>query len=136
MLGSNSGSIGSINTITRNGVAEQFNTFVELYKVNATLLSGAFIQDEQLVQGSNTSFLFTVVGNSNNIVMYISNIVGGAPVVGQQVVGANSGAQANITAAFVPDLIFGSSDILYLENISPVTRANNQEETFKIIFNF
>jgi hypothetical protein len=50
--------------------------------------------------------------------------------------GITSGAVATVTKVYQQELVYNSGDILYVENINPVTRANNQQETINIIFNF
>jgi hypothetical protein len=56
--------------------------------------------------------------------------------VGATIVGANSGAVASLTDAHGPELVFGSGDVLYLENIEKVSRTANTSENFQIIFSF
>ena len=135
LAGQTYGAYGSISSLTRNGSTKFLNTFVELYKYNATLVSGTFQQNEEILQGNNTGYLFYANGTSGTIMMYMSNFNGG-PFSNGTITGANSGAVASVTAEYSPEVLFGSADILYLENISPVTRENTQTETFQLILNF
>lgn len=135
VVGAQSGAAATITNIARNGVAKGFNTFIQLNKLDATLLQGSFTQDETLSQGNSSASLFAVTGSSNNITLYFNDVIG-SPITTGQLTGANSGSTANVSTLYVPELIFGSAEILYLENISPVTRANNQTEAFQVIFNF
>jgi len=41
-----------------------------------------------------------------------------------------------ITSVSLPEIKSGSGEILYKENLSPVERANNQTETFKLVLTF
>ena len=50
--------------------------------------------------------------------------------------GANSAAQFKLTEVTLPELKDGSGEIIYKENISAVSRDNNQTETFKLILKF
>ena len=50
--------------------------------------------------------------------------------------GISSGAVASLSAVTIPDLISGSGEILYVENIIPVSRSNTQSETIKLIIEF
>ena len=134
VIGNTSGAQGSVSTVSRNGVNEFFPTFVQLYKYSATMLNGTFENSEEVTQGNNSANIFTANGNSGSVLLYLSNFVGGLFSNGT-VIGVSSGASANITGSYVPDLVYGSGDVLYIENISPVTRANTQSETFQLILN-
>lgn len=130
IIGLTTGASGTIASIVRNGVTKPFRTFIELYKYNATLVSGAFIPNEQIVQGSNSASLFSFIGST----LYASNL--SAPISNGQVMGVTSGAIATITQTYVPEIVYGSGKIMYLENINQVPRVNNQTETFQIVLNF
>jgi len=47
-----------------------------------------------------------------------------------------TGATAKITGRIDPDLVDNSGEIIYIENMSPVTRANDQTDKIKLIFEF
>jgi hypothetical protein len=76
VIGSVSGTTGTVSTIVRNGIAETFEAFIELYKYSATMISGQFSQDEQVFQGNNTAYLFAATGSSGAITVYLSNFTG------------------------------------------------------------
>jgi hypothetical protein len=48
----------------------------------------------------------------------------------------STGAVAKITQRIDPDLVDGKGEILYFENVQPVTRATDQSEKIKLIFEF
>ena len=135
-IGAQSGAFGIVSNIVRNGTNEFFQSFMETFKYTAILNNGVFQQGEQLIQGNNTGYLFATTGNSNNITMYVTNFNNGPFVSGGTVIGANSGASATLSVGYNPDILFESGNILYLENINPVTRANTQTETFQITCQF
>lgn len=135
VIGTQSGAIGTVSIITRNGVAKGFTTFIDLYTYSATITSGNFQTNEIITQGNTSGFLFSQVGSSNNVTLYVGNFTQEPFIVGQ-IIGNTSGAIAEITQCYAPELVYGSSDIKYLENIPTVTRQNNQSETFQIILNF
>lgn len=134
VLGVQSGTWGSISTVIRNGTPKTFSTFQQLYKYNATQITGVFQQNEKLSQANNTGFLFNVSG-TGSITLYIDNF-SGTPFGNGIVTGVSSGATANITSGFIPELVVESGNMLYVENISPVTRANNQTETINLTLGF
>ena len=55
---------------------------------------------------------------------------------GETVVGVTSGAISNVQGRVVPDLVKYTGDVLYLENVDPVTRSNTQSEQIKIVLKF
>lgn len=97
-----------------------------------------FIEDELLDQ----------VGNANGYVYFANNTIiklvdtKGVITVAEEgtssgiVYGDTSQAVANVTAVQLPDLIKGSGEVLYIENITPIARANGQTETIKVILEF
>ena len=135
IVGEVSGTWGLLTSVQRNGVSEYFNNFVELYKYNVTLISGSFIAGETVTQGNNVGYIYQVISGANNVYAYLSDFEGGVFGPGNMV-GTNSGAIANLTAGYLPDIVFGSAPILYIENVSPVTRANNQTETLNFVLSF
>lgn len=44
--------------------------------------------------------------------------------------------EANIQSQTLPDLVYGSGEVIYIESVSPITKNSNQTETFKFIFEF
>lgn len=49
---------------------------------------------------------------------------------------SDNGASAKITQRIDPDLVDGKGEILYVENVQPITRADDQSEKIKLIFEF
>jgi hypothetical protein len=54
----------------------------------------------------------------------------------ERITGATSGASANVTSVKNPDLVPYSGEVIYIENIDPVTRSNTQTEQIKIVLKF
>ena len=52
------------------------------------------------------------------------------------ITGSTSSRTATVRPASNSDLSFYKGDVLYTENILPITRARDQIENFKIIFSF
>jgi hypothetical protein len=136
LVGSQSSATGILSAVFRNDIAQYFNTFISLYKYKATAVNGTFTQNEQLVQGNNQASLFNaVVTGANAVTFYVSNFIGG-PIVNGTVSGATSHASGNVSQGYLSDIIFGSGDILYLENTNAVIRTNTQSETFQLVLSF
>ena len=132
IMGISSGATGVIQSTIRNGVQKSFNTFVQLYTFQGTQ-SGSLVVGETCQQGNTTAVLYSVVPplfsftnfNSSNAIF--SNGV---------VSGLTSGATITVTGTYVPELVPQSGDIIYLQNIATVQRANNQIENFQFILSF
>lgn len=138
IVGEETGAIATINTVSRAGSSKGFNTFIQMNKYSGTLTTGVFGQDELVYQGSaNTNYglLHSVEGNTDPRTFYITNLFGTINT-GNTIIGANSGAVATITTKYEPELVFNSGQVMYIENLEAVARANNQTETFKLIFEF
>ena len=138
LIGITSGSYLKIDSISRNDDIKSFNTFIQLYKYNVDIQVEGFIQNELLYHENNQgprAYIHSILTNGSNNVIYTSNQIGQFEV-GQSVIGNTSGAIATITKIYEPEIVFGSGDILYIENIEPLARTNTQSETFKVIFEF
>ena len=133
LIGSVSQSFGQVNSIAINDVTKTTNTFVQLNKYSITMLSGSFIQNETVAQ-ANVSGLYHSGDNLSYV--YLSNLNGKIGLSGVNLIGQQSGAIAQITKIYSQELVFNSGEILYIENLSPVLRQNNQIEAFSLAFSF
>jgi hypothetical protein len=143
LIGSNTGVHAYANVVTITGVTKTFDTFRQLFEYSGTITHGSFIQDEQIYRiddpNANAFFHSAVqVGNTSTYQIYTSDQWGvfNTDASTNQVRGATSGAIATITNKYLPDLVYGSGDIVYVEYGDSVTRTNEKEETFRIIFSF
>jgi ABC-type cobalt transport system substrate-binding protein len=137
IIGVDSGASGIVTNVYRNGESKSFNTFVQLQKMKGSLVSGQFIENETIYQSNLTTANATfhsIINTNTGITMYVSNAIGS--FTSSNVYGSNSLAIASINDVYSGEILFGSGEILYLNNISAVERANTQKETFKIIFEF
>ncbi len=132
MIGIQSGTLAMVNFIKRNNVVKFFDTFIQLHKYDATSVSGSFIQSERVFQGNSYGYLHHVDGTG----MYLSEMTQTFQANTTNVRGETSGAIATLTKKYKRETMFGAGSIQYLENISPVTRANTQNETFQIVVHF
>lgn len=143
IIGDVSGATGIITSIQRSGVTKDFNTFVQMYKYMGTPISGTFAQDEIVYQSESNNFeenyanayLHSVKGTGPSTNYFVTNQVG-LFNVGVNLRGANSDSTALITNKYSPELVFASGDVIYLEKIDPITRADATSETIKFIFEF
>lgn len=141
IIGLTSGAKGVINTISINGINKGFDTFIQLHKYHGVYQSGTFTEDELIYQGSNDmiGYLHSVVDiGGGDINIYVSNQTGNATIsaLSNTIIGANSGAIMILENKYSPEIIYGSGEVIYIENTNEISRSNTQSETFKVIFEF
>jgi hypothetical protein len=120
-----------------NNVATN-TVFSELKVLTLSGTSVDYNENEVVYQGTsleNSFFNGNVVrwDDSNNTV-YLSNFKGNPTT--DLLIGANSTASRFVTSITDPDLKYYSGKLLYVDNIKPVQRSEDQTEDFKIILKF
>jgi len=138
VIGGDSGAIATVNSVSRNGVEKSFNTFQQMYKYTGTLTAGSFTENEVVYQGNLSvanAFLHSAGSNSGTYTIYTSNQVGTFQPA-NTIVGNTSGAIATINEVFSPEVVPGSGELLFVENLEPITRSSNTSETLRIIFEY
>ena len=138
-VGNSSGAYtNSISNVHINDVLKDQSTFIQAYRYTGSVNSGTFLDNEIVTQFSNAASngvlhsVYTIGGTTN---FYVTN-QNGIFNTSNTINGATSKATATLTNKYLPELVFGSGEVLYLENLDPISRANNQTETFKLIFEF
>ena len=121
--------------ITNNDAVKNFETFNQLFRINGTLSSGHYTQDEFVNQGNTLGQVHSSFINNSSTTLYLSNTYGKF-AVGNLVVGNTSGISMNVTSTFPGDLVVGSGQILYLDNLTPITRTANNTETAVLVLGF
>lgn len=97
-----------------------------------------YIEDETVYQGgtlASATFTGTVVSwdGSNNIIKLTNTV--GTPV-SAALTGSNSAASRIVSSVTNKQLKDYSGNLLYINNISPIQRASDQTEDFKIVIEF
>jgi hypothetical protein len=111
----------------------------QTYKLVIDNTAGDFQPDEVVVQGSNANGIMYF---ANTTQMRITNKKGtfnlSDDIIGtvETVSGESSGSSVKITDVVAGDLVPQSGQVMYLENIKPITRYNQQSETLKLILKF
>jgi hypothetical protein len=134
VTGGTSSASGNVISFDINNMSKDFNTFDQRSRYVVSYLSGTFQTDEPVYQ--NNAALANGVFHSNNSTYLSLTNVKGIFNAGQPIVGNTSAAQANVTGYTPPDLVKNAGDIIYIENIDPVSRSNTQTETIKIVLKF
>lgn len=121
---------------TTNVASNTVITQLLVLSLNGT--STDYSQDEVVYQGPDVnSYSFkgiVVEWDSANSLIKLSNTEG-VPT-SDVLAGVNSGASRFVTSINYPDLKPYSGRLLYIDNIEPIDRAEDQTEDFKIILKF
>lgn len=159
IIGLTSGATSVIETTAGAGQASiqvndkaalSFNTAVQLTRLVGNFPSGgsAFIEDENIEQESLITYAqprgsvhhVELNGGIDDDIMYISNkfgIYNLDPDGVREINGLTSGATfENLSNKYPGDFVVGSGEVLYLENLDPITRSSNKSEIIKIILEF
>ena len=118
-----------------------FSTFNQLTRYVGTLQGiTPFIADETLL-GPDSGIIyarpeakFHSISNSNTV-LYATNVKNIFPI-NETLSGANSGAAMIISNKYDGQLIKDSGDVLYIQNVDPITRENNKSETVKLVLEY
>jgi hypothetical protein len=130
--------------------ADEFNAFNQLTTfVGSFISSPEFIEDEYLLQDVDDVDLtpsarlhsFTDNPGSANDYLYVTNVsntfdLQGINGSGGQIRGATSNSYFTARYKYNGEIVPDSGEILYLENLSPITRDIRQTETVKLILEF
>ena len=130
--------------------AGAFTTATQLTQLigNFTSGSSAFVEDELIEQESLISYAqprgylhhTELSGGTDDDKLFISNkfgIFNLDPTGVRTISGNTSGATLdNMSNKYPGDFVVGSGEVLYLENLDPITRSDNKSEIIKIILEF
>lgn len=129
-------------------ITNNYTTFSQLTKLAGKITTGTFAADELLTQESAvapydtpSARLYAVVDDtsvSNSDFLYVTNVqnIWQTGAVNGITTGANSQAQFTVEAKYEGELVPGSGEVVYVENLPPIARSNNQTETIKLILEF
>ena len=121
-----------------------FNSFTQLTKFTGTIDDGTFEEDEYIYQDSALIYdrpearVYAAVEGGATDFLYVTNVknVWQTGISNGVSTGNSSDAQFTVTAKYDGELIPDSGEVVYIENISPVSRSNTQTETIKLILEF
>lgn len=134
IVGQSTGANGAVSSFEMNGQAKSFDTFDQRDRFTFTPDSGTLQEDEVVFQ--TVKEVANAIFHSNTSSNLFLTHIKGAINTGQKLFGVTSGASVLPTYHYPPDLIPDSGEILYIENLSPITRSNTQSETIKIVLQF
>jgi len=112
-------------------------TFTQTHTLS-TIGSGNYTVDEEVYQGGSYETAYfkgrLVSWDSANGVAVMINTTGSP--TSQSLIGINSSTARYVTSIIEPQLKEGTGQVVYVNNISPITRAVDQTENFKIVIKF
>lgn len=135
VMGQTSRAIANIVSIQISGQSKTYSTFLQAEKyVSSTSINGTFIEDEKVTQPSPyTANAYMYFANTTNPPSLYLTEKQGNFLVSNVVTGADSGATLTINSIQKGDLVPWSGDVMYIQNMEPISRSNEQSETVKII---
>lgn len=147
IIGTETGTHATVDSIKITDATKTYNTFMGCHTYVGSIVSGEFDLDEQIYQianavGKGRFHSSQPDANTGTTRFYVTNQIGlfntsaDGVSLSSEINGLSSGAVANLTDKYLPDLVFGSGDIIYIENGEEITRTDENSETFKIIFEF
>lgn len=121
------------NVIASNVVYSQYTSIIFDYSTSS------YQQDEIVYQGTSleaATFKGTVLNwDTAGNTMYVINTTGTVSV-GDIMVGSNSAAEKFVQSVKTNELAPYTGQLLYIDNMEPITRAADQIEDFKIVMKF
>ena len=134
ITGGTSGATANAISYVINDQAKDFNTFDNRERYTYTGGSGTFLEDEKIYQ------LDVAVANayyhSNDANYYYLTDLRGVLNTGNTIIGVNSGASVTLNSRLPSDIVQGSGEVLYIENVDPIERNASQSESIKLILKF
>jgi hypothetical protein len=136
IVGGTSGILAEVTAVRNNGSANLAGNVAyacQLTKLNVSSLTGAFTTNEVVTLSGNSATSNAYVYFANSSQVWLTHVNG---TIGSNITSLTSGTTAPIDSVVPPDIIYGSGDILYMENFSPINKAAGQTETIKAIIEF
>lgn len=123
--------------LENDGVTVASNSIYEQVYTIPTIGSGSYTVGEYVYQGGSfaaSTFNGLVIEDASGIIK-VSNYTG-SPTVGT-LIGANTGTSRYVTSGTLsPELTKYSGQLLYVDNVKPISRNVDQTEEFKIVIKF
>ena len=137
LIYNSSGSVqGSVSNTDVNNPSLYFDQTTTL--VGSVIGGSQFTEDETVVQSTHANGTVYFANTSTIKMINVRGVFNQAETqtTSGLIMGSTSKATANVNAITLPDLVKGSGEVLYIENITPITRTAGQSETMKLVLNF
>lgn len=120
-----------------NNIATQ-SVYSQTLRLTVSTGAAGYIEDEIVYQGTSLAAAYftgrVAAWDSGNNILKLTNTVG--TVQADVITGANSSTVRFVESITNKELKDYSGNLLYTDNISPVQRADDQTEDFKIVLKF
>lgn len=136
IVGASSGTTAEVLAVRNNNsanLAANVSYACQLTKINISSPTGTFVQDELVTMTGNVSTSNAFVYFANTSQIWLTSVRGN---IGTDITSITTGAVAPVDSVVPPDIIYGSGDIFYMENFSPINKAQGQTESIKAIIEF
>jgi len=131
---------------TSDKATSNFTTFDQRFRLTGfaqTTTDAAFSIDEPVIQVStNATGVVHSINTSSGSVLTITNKKGNwlpkdtATDTDYSFDGTESGAAGTFADTAGPDIVPNTGEVIYLENVSPITRSDDQTERIKLMIEF
>jgi hypothetical protein len=138
VIGETTGAWGTIANITVGEKSfNDWKTFDNRARIAYTANSEVIAEDSILYQG-DASLSNAVYHSSNSTYLFVTSVKGTInPDPTDPLYVLNSTGTIDLgSVMYDPDLTKGSGEIIYSENVDPVSRSNTQSETIRVILSF
>ena len=147
IVGGTSNTSATVNSfVTSDKSTSNFTTFDQRFRLTGfaqTTTDAAFSIDEPVIQAStNATGIVHSINTSSGSVITITNKKGNwlasdtATDTQYSFSGNTSGAAGTFADTAGPDIVPNTGEVIYLENVSPITRSDDQTERIKLMIEF
>jgi len=138
IVGETSGAIANVTNIDVNEKNyNNWNTLDNRTRISYTTKSGSMPEDAVVLQ-TDISLSNAYFHSSNSTYIFLTAERGPINADPAELIRENQGAATFTLGSvkYLPDIIKGSGEVIYIENTTAISRANNQSETLRLIINF
>jgi hypothetical protein len=133
VIGSSSGAWANVSAITvQEKSYNNWNTFDNRVRIGYSSNTGVFANDA-LIYYTSPSVSNGYFHSANSTYLFVTSDKGNLGGDAGETITDGSIEYVLTGAKYVQDIVKGSGDILYVENNDPITRANTQSETIRLI---
>jgi hypothetical protein len=135
VIGNTSLATANIESIQISNTSKPYTTFIQSSRYEGTI-SGQFINDEKVTSSIAGAFIANAYVYSQTLTgIYVTEQEGNF-YIANTITGQESGATLVINNIYRGDLVPWSGEVVYIENIEPISRSSSQSETIKVVLEF
>lgn len=140
IIGESSGAWANVTAISINDKSyNSWNYFNNLVRISYSSKNGTMPEDSKVLEKvSGVTVANGYYHSSNSTHVFLTRTAGkfiASPLY--TIEQANGAAQFIVSTSLNgPDLVKDSGDVIYIENMEPITRSNTQSEKIRVVLNF